>query len=162
MKFIKKHKILLSFLVIFIILIIAGIIIIRGILYPNNGKTKYGDRLDGIEKYPISDEVINNIKKDLTGLDIVEEVNYHLQGRIVNITIKVVDGTDLSLAKQNANTVLNYFDDSYKSYYDFQIFLISETMEDVYAEDGSLVSRSVYPVIGYKHKNSSGLVWTVE
>lgn len=161
MKFIKKNKLIFTFIVIFLIIFIVGFIVIRGILYPNNGKSAYGDRLEGIENYKISDEIINNIKKDLVSGS-VKEVTYRLQGKIINFEFKLLDGTGLEDAKAVASKVLDYFDDSYKSYYDIQIYLTSETMEDSLDDEGNIISKSVYPIMGYKHKNSNSFVWTVE
>lgn len=162
MKFIKKHKLALILVIIFLIIVIVGLKLIIEILYPNNGKTTYGDRLDGVENYEISDSVISELKGSLETNEFIESVNYRRQGKILEFEIKVTDETDLVVAKENAAKVLEYFDDNYKKFYDIQIFLISNNMEDEKDEEGNIIKSSVYPVIGYKHKNSDSLIWTVE
>ena len=64
MEFIKKNKILVSLLVIAIVFFAAIMIIIFSNL--SIGNNEYGNRLDNIEKYPISDEAINAIKTDIS------------------------------------------------------------------------------------------------
>ena len=61
MKFIKNNKILIALILIAVIMFSTILIIIFSNL--SSGNDEYGNRLDEIEKYPITDEVINNIKK---------------------------------------------------------------------------------------------------
>ena len=58
----KKHKGLIICLVILLILGIIAFVVAKKLLYPDSSKNKYGDRLNGIENYPISDNTINEMK----------------------------------------------------------------------------------------------------
>ncbi len=146
MKFIKNNKILIALILIAVIMFSTILIIIFSNL--SSGNDEYGNRLDEIEKYPITDEVINNIKNEISSLEKVESINYNLEGRLINFVIKVEDDLIVSEAKNYSEKILENFSDDIKSYYDIQILI-----------DSNIDESENYPIIGYKHKTSDSLVW---
>lgn len=146
MKFIKNNKILVTLILIAVIMFSTILIIIFSNL--SSGNDEYGNRLDEIEKYPITDEVINNIKNEISSLEKVESINYNLEGRLINFVIKVEDDLIVSEAKNYSEKILENFSDDIKSYYDIQILI-----------DSNIDESENYPIIGYKHKTSDSLVW---
>lgn len=146
MKFIKNNKILIALILITVIMFSTILIIIFSNL--SSGNDEYGNRLDEIEKYPITDEVINNIKNEISSLEKVESINYNLEGRLINFVIKVEDDLIVSEAKNYSEKILENFSDDIKSYYDIQILI-----------DSNIDESENYPIIGYKHKTSDSLVW---
>lgn len=150
MKFIKKHKIALIVIGVCILLIILLYFAIKNTFFANISKSKYGNRLDGIENYPIEESLVTDIKNGLLENEIVNSITYDLEGRIINFVIEVKAETDINNAKESATKVLEYFNDDYKAFYDIQIFLTCEDEEN-----------EAYPKIGYKHKTSSELKWNV-
>lgn len=147
MDFVKKHKVLLIVVGIILILLIIAFIFIKQFM-AESSKDAYGNRLDNIDKVEISKETEDNLKKDLEQIESISKVEYRLQGKLINIMMTIKEGTSLEEAKENANKVLEYFDDEQKSYYDIQVFLTNELEES----EG-------YPTIGYKHKTSDALIW---
>ena len=117
-------------------------------LFSNYGKTKYGNRLDGIENVTISNETIDGVKSIIKGVDGVSDVTYHLSGKIVNLTILVAKGTDSKKILELEKPVLEKFKSEELAYYDFQM-LIDSVEED-----------SNYPIIGSKSKNNESFSWT--
>lgn len=146
MKFIKNNKILIALLLIAVIMFSTIVIIIFSNL--SSGNDEYGNRLDDIEKYPITDEVVNNIQNEISSLEKVKSVSYNLEGRIANFIIKVEDDLMINEAKNYAEKILEYFSEDLKNYYDIQILIDSDNTES-----------ENYPIIGYKHKTSDSLVW---
>lgn len=146
MEFIKKNKILVSLLVIAIVFFAAIMIIIFSNL--SIGNNEYGNRLDNIEKYPISDEAINEIKTDISSYEKVTSVSYNLEGKLANFILTVDDSLEEETAKNYANKILENLSDDVKSYYDIQVLVDSDNKES-----------EVYPIIGYKHKTTDMFVW---
>lgn len=150
MKFIKSHKTLCIILAIVFILLIAGIVLFIK-FSPDTHKDVYGNRLVDIEKYPIDQERLQVMSTEFaTNLEGVQSVNHNIKGRRINITIKLGASVPKDIAIQYANKTLEYFTDEVKSYYDIQIFLLTDEESEI------------YPMIGYKHKTSSTYVWKQE
>ena len=148
MEFIKKHKVGLIVTGVCIFLIILVFFAIKNTFFSNISDSKYGTRLEGIEKYPIEESLINDIKNGLTENEIINSVTYDLQGRIINFIVEVKDGVDINTSKEAVKKILEYFNEEYQAFYDIQIFLTCENNEN-----------EVYPAIGYKHKTSSEFRW---
>lgn len=141
-KFISKYK----FVTIFLVLLIILVIIVLKFVIPNYKEDSYGNRTAGIEKHSISDSDVSSLKKDIKSLEKVKKVTYDLKGRLINVIIEVDSTLEKATAITYADKVLEYFDDDIKSYYDIQVYLDSDDSE-------------VYPLIGYKNKNSKGFIW---
>lgn len=148
MNFIRKHKFTMVVLIILIIIAMFFVALLR-FLMPNYHGDLYGNRLSGISHYAIEDSVIEKLKTELSASDEVEEVLYNLEGRLVNLTLIVKDEVERDVSKGYADKTLTYFTDEQKGYYDIQIFLTS-----------SNANSEKYPIVGYKHKTSTGIVWS--
>lgn len=148
MEFIRKHKFTTCTVIILLIIVILGIALIRFLL-PNYNGDLYGNRLNGISSYEIEDKKVNEMKEAIGALDGVVSVSYDLEGRLINITIRVKDEVERDAAKGYADQSITYFSDEQKGYYDIQVLISSE-------DDNS----EKYPIIGYKHKTSDSLVWS--
>ena len=107
--FVKKHKIALIVVSVCIVLIILLYFAIKNTFFANMSKSKYGNRLDGIEKYPIENSLVTDISNGLKENEIINSVSYDLEGRIINFTIEIKDEVELATAKEAATKVLEYF-----------------------------------------------------
>ena len=121
-KWINKNK---GFAIIcalaFILFIIMVVIFVR--LLVGGSSNKYGNRLDGIDKVKISNEVYESVKEEVKDVEGVNDVSVRLQGKIVYTTIELSDSISADKAKEIAkNTLDNYTEDELK-YYDFSFFL---------------------------------------
>ena len=94
MKFIKEHKYTFIIAGVFIVLFIFAFIGLKNLLYPDSGKDKYGDRLDGIEEHPIKNEDIESVKSKVKESKKVNDITYSLEGRLMKFAIDVKKGTD--------------------------------------------------------------------
>lgn len=150
MKFIKKHKILLIVIAVCLILLILMFFGIKNAFFANASGSKYGNRLDGIENYPIDNKTIEEIKQMLSDIEFVNDVKYNLEGRRMDFVIDVNDDVDLITSRSLADKIVEKFSDEIKSFYDIQVYLTSKNEES-----------ELYPTIGYKHKKSAVFQWNV-
>lgn len=146
MKFIKNNLIIIIPFLIAIIMFSTILILIFSNL--SSGNDKYGNRLDGIDKYPIAEQTIDDIKTEITKLDKVNFISYELEGRLAKFIIKVEDDLMIGEAKNYADKILEHFSEDIKGFYDIQILIDSNKDES-----------ENYPIAGYKHKTSDSLVW---
>ena len=131
------------------VLFIAVIAICISILFTPTGESVYGNRLEGIENYPISNEKIDEIKKILLENKYCKEVNYQLTGRIMKFFITVEAETGSVNAQRLGDKIVDNLSETELGYYDLAIY-ISSTGDD-----------SQYPMLGAKSKNDAAIAWVV-
>lgn len=148
MDFVKKHKIKIILLFVFVLLMIFAFIGIKQLLYPDARKDLYGRRLEGIEEFAVDNNRLKEISGKLEKEEKIEKINYNLSGRIINFIIKLDGDVDLITSQSFADKVLENFEEDEKKYFDFQVYLIND-VED----------SEIYPKIGYKHKSSLTFKW---
>ena len=147
MEFIKEHKLLFIFLLIVLIFLITLFVMLKPFMM-NSSLSEYGNRLDGIENVKITDSQINKLEKRMEEIVIVNNCDYVLKGRLITIIIEYKEEATHDQEIEIGNDVLIYFDDEEKSYYDIQVLLKSEKKD-----------MSGFPIIGYKHKTRTEIVW---
>ena len=132
----------LGFILFLILLIIFFQMLIGG------SSDKYGNRLDGINKVKISNETFEEVKKEVTDTELVEEVSTRLQGKIVYMTIILKSDTSKDKAKEIASATLDNYSEDELKFYDFSFFLRWK------GEEGDTV------VTGNKHHSLDSITWT--
>lgn len=145
-KWINKNKgfaiICALALILFIIMVVIFVRLLVG-----GSSNKYGNRLDGIDKVKISNEVYESVKEEVKEVEGVNDVSVRLQGKIVYTTIELSDSISADKAKEIAkNTLDNYTEDELK-YYDFSFFLKWK------GEESDKV------ITGNKHHNLEDITW---
>lgn len=148
MKYIKKNKWVLIPMSVFIVVMIFAIIGIVNLVVPNDKKNLYGNRLENIEANKINEENIKNIEEQLLNTGKVKSVNYDLKGKLINYVLVINDDADRVTAQNLTSKILEGFDQNIKEFYDFQVFIKTETESEI------------FPIIGYKHFSSVNFVWT--
>ena len=159
----KRRRLKVGYLLAFIA-IIAVIIIGIKLILPGNA-SKYGDRLEGINKIKFGTAEKDKIVKKLKENDKVTEAKIDVQGKIVNVIFNVKKDTSKDDAKKIAGDSLGSFSDEVKNFYDIQ-FMISKKDEDgtkktVTNSEGKTeeIIETVFPIMGYKNAKSKGIVW---
>lgn len=143
-----KNKVLIVLGIILIICLVT--IICVGVSFFFGGSdTVYGNRLDDIENYPISEEFKNDYIASLLEDEEINDVTIDIRGRIIYISIDFVGDTTLANAKSKAVTSLEKFSDDLLSYYDINLILTSEATEN---SEG-------FTIMGAKNVAGSGVVW---
>ena len=132
----------LGFILFLILLIIFFQMLIGG------SSDKYGNRLDGINKVKISNETFEEVKKEVTDTELVEEVSTRLKGKIVYMTIILKSDTSKDKAKEIASATLDNYSEDELKFYDFSFFLRWK------GEEGDTV------VTGNKHHSLDSITWT--
>lgn len=146
---ILKDNLFTVFVIIVFIIGMFALSYLKKVYWDNNNQAAYGDRTEGVNNHVISDSEVAEIKSKISSLEDVLEVEYKLEGRIINLTITVSDGLEVSDAKAMGKEMLENFDEEDLSYYSIQFYFIKKDS-----------SKSNFPIIGYKHYSSSEISWT--
>ncbi len=148
MKFVRKNKYTIIAIVVLIVLVI-GIFELRNILVPDEGKASYGDRLDDIEKHPLSDELFKNIEAKLKENTNILKVENKVHGKIINLIITVNDEMSRDDARGIANSTISLFENEELSFYSLQVYM---------KKDNDKLND--FPIIGYKGVDNTALSFT--
>lgn len=148
MKYIKKNKLTVFIIAIFVLVVLVGSYLYN-LLFSSGRREAYGNRLDGIEEVEITNDQYESIKSKLKENENVTEVTTNLKGKIVNIIITVKDEVSKDNAKKIASTSLEKFDEEQLKFYDIQIFVKKDNAE-----------LNDFPIIGYKQNGRKGLTWS--
>ena len=146
MKWIKKNKFTVIVLILFVLLSIL-LYKAKEVFFPNQRTAVYGDRLEG--KVNVEKSVYDEVKEKISESDKVEKVTLRENGRSIEIIILVTNATGKNEAKKLVDNILEPFTESQIGYYDFQVFIKKED-----------ASENDFPIIGYKHHNSSTFSWS--
>lgn len=146
MKWIKKNKSTFIVIIIFVVLAILGYKV-KEVFFPDQRTAIYGDRLDG--KVVVEQTTYDTVKASLSENEKVKSVTINESGRRINIIITVEDDMSKDDAKKLADKVVEPFSENQIGYYDFQVYVKKES-----------TSENDFPIIGYKHHNSSSFSWT--
>ena len=151
MKFINKLSKNKVKLLLAIIIILAVILIVSMVLFfkDNTANPGYGNRLDGIEEVKITKEETQKMNSTLEKEKKVKSVTSNIQGKIVNVIVKVEKATKIKEAQELPKKVIDCFKEEQVNYYDFQVFIQNEDTEN-----------KSYPIIGYKKATSKGFSFT--
>ena len=147
-RFYKEHRIF----TILMAIVLVSVILIATVLFQlfgGNGKDKYGDRLDGIENVPISEERQDDYRDKLVANGKIKTASIEITGRIIYIKIVFEPTIDLVEAEGIALKSLEDFSDEEQKFYDVQFTLQQESTDKV---EGFLIE-------GSHNKNGNGLVW---
>ena len=126
MDYIKKHK-LTSFVILVYIIVIAFAFFLYKLFIGSSGLPVYGDRLDGIENVPITEDQIKQISDEISKSDFVLKVTKpYLKGKILKVIVTVTDNANLAASKELAPKVLSVLDDDQKAFYDIEFFVKKE------------------------------------
>jgi len=117
--------------------------------YSGINTSKYGNRLDGIENYPLSNNLAGDIKSLYTEDDAVGEVVVNVEGKIIYINIDFVNTLKVDAAKNLAIKALDKVGEDNLTFYEVQFLLTYSGKEE----------NSNFPIFGSKNSNSLKVVW---
>ena len=145
----QDNRVLWVLLGILVICFLAIGILFYRYFYAGTSSSKYGERLDGIENYPLSktlEKDIQDLYKDNTEIDKVTVTN---EGKIVYITINFKQSIKVSTAEDLAIKSLEKIGEKNLTYYDIHYILTYSGTEE----------NTNFPVFGSKSANSLKVVW---
>lgn len=146
-KFFKKNKMKVMLITIAAAILLFVIITLYLLFFSSKGG-KYGNRLDDVKKVEISNKTVTKIKDSLKESDYITEVEYHLEGKLINILVTVNADADRNSVVNDSSKILDSLSDKVKKAYDVQVLVDSKEESEN------------YPIIGYKHKTSDNFVWS--
>lgn len=153
MKKLNQNKVILVLLGILLVCFIVLGIVFYKFFYAGSSSSKYGDRLQDIEKYKLSETLSDDVNSLYSENDNVDNVKIDVKGKIVYIMINYKNNTSTSEAKDLATKALEAIGEDNLSYYDIQ-FILSVVKDDESEED-----NTNFPIFGAKSANSNKIVW---
>lgn len=145
----EKNKVLIVLLFILLICFIA-ILLVCITFFFGGSKSPYGDRLDGIDKYPITESFKSEYESSLESDELVIDASFRTKGKVIYVTINFVEDTALVEAESKAAASLEKFDKELLSYYDINFILKCEKSTN---SDG-------FTILGAKNASGSqNIVW---
>ena len=140
----NENKILFVLGAIILVCLIVVIVVSLTFFY-GSSESPYGHRLDIMEKVPLKDDLLKDLKNTLESTEKVSKASVTLQGKVVYFIITYEAGTDMEKAKEIANSTLEKFSDEELGAYDLQ-YTISDTK---------------YTLMGAHNSNSEeGITWS--
>lgn len=123
MDYIKKHVLTIFFIFVWIVIVVILFALYKSSI-DQSGAPVYGDRLDGIEDVPITDEQIEKISNEIMNESFVLKVTKpYLSGKIFKVIVTVADGAEEKESKALANTVTDVLTDEQKEFYDIEFYV---------------------------------------
>lgn len=148
MEYIKAHKFIVIALIVLVLLLIM-IVQLKNIFLPKEASgAAYGDRLSGIKKVKISNDLKDKIKNKLESDGRVKKAVVRTQGRILRVTLTVEDSVLAGDAKGLSDIVKNEVSSKQNKYYDEEVIIKKDTND------------AAFPIIGYKQHTKDNFSWT--
>ena len=119
----QDNRVLWVLLGILVVCFIAIGILFYRYFYAGTSSSKYGERLDGIENYPLGDKFEENIKEVYKGNSSVGDVTVTVEGKIIYITIDFKESVKVATAKDLAIKSLDTIGEKNLTFYDVQYLL---------------------------------------
>jgi len=113
------------------------------------GGNLWGNRLQGIESFPIVDTRLREIEEVISEIEIVDRASVRIVGRIVYINVFLNDGR-ASDAQEIAMNSLEHFSEEELSFYDLH-FAFAKTEDE---------EESEFPIMGSMKSTNRVIRWT--
>lgn len=143
-----NNKVLIVLGIILIICLIA-IITVTFSFFLGGNKGVYGDRLNGIDKHPVTNNIKSEYKTSLESEKSVTKVSIDTKGKIIYIIINFASDTSLEDARNLAASSIEKLNEDILSFYDIDFTLKCEKSEN---SEG-------FTILGAKNVAGSGLIW---
>ena len=138
-KLYKENRVFTILMGISILCMLILIILVSYYLISSTSKSKYGNRLDGINDIKISNSQKSEMENKVIEDAAVESATVNVHGKIIYFDIKVNDDVDAAKAKEISEKTIEYFDEEYLNYYDLH-YMITKSNKD----------NKNFPMLGYK------------
>ena len=123
MEYIKKHK-LTAFIIVVYIIVIAFAFFLYKLFIGSSGLPVYGDRLDGIENVPITEEQINKIAEEIEkDGSVIKVTKPYLNGKILKVIVTVHDKASVAPSKTFGDKITAQLTEEQKAFYDIELYV---------------------------------------
>lgn len=148
-KMYKENRVFTILMGICLLCMLILIILVSYYLISSTSKSKYGNRLDGINDVEINNSQKSELENKVIEDADVETAEVEVHGKIVYFDIKVNDDVSVAKGKEIANKTIKYFDDDYLNYYDLH-YMIYKSNKD----------NKNYPILGYKKAGAKAISYS--
>lgn len=143
-----------NIMLIILVLILFSCFAVFGVLfykyfYAGAGDSKYGNRLDGIENYKLSETLNDDISELYTKESSINKVSTKVEGKIIYITIDFKESIKTDKAQTLAVKALDKIGKENLTFYEIQFVL---------TYSGEAENKN-FPIFGSKNANSLKVVW---
>ncbi|MBQ6285393.1 MAG: hypothetical protein IJK67_03675 [Bacilli bacterium] len=150
----KKNKSGDTKIIVVLLLILVVCFAVIGFLfykyfYSGTSSSKYGDRLEGIENYVLSDSLEEDIQSVYKDIKSVDKVKVTVEGKIIYINIAFKESIKVETAQAEAIKALDKIGENNLTFYDVQ-YILTYTGEE---------ENENFPVFGAKSSSSLKVVW---
>ena len=121
----KENRVLLMLFIVLFVCFIAILSVCLTFFY-NRNVTEYGNRLDGIENYPITTKFKESFENKVLENEHVEKVKITIKGRMIYLHIDFDSEIALEEAQNVATASLENFSEKYLGFYDINYVLVSD------------------------------------
>ncbi len=147
----RSENIVLAVLILILLASFAAIgFLFYKYFYAGASNNKYGDRLDGIENYPLSKSLESDIKGVFSSEKSINKVVVHVQGKIIYIDIDFSESVKIETAESLASKALEKIGETNLTFYDVQYILTYSGTEE----------NTNFPIFGAKKSTSTKVVWS--
>ncbi len=123
MGYIKKHKLSAFIIFVYIVLVVFAYFIYK-LFIGSSGKAVYGNRLDGIEDVPITEEQKDKLYDAVSNFDYVLSVTRpYVSGKIYKFVVTVKDTAGVIEGKNIADWLESTLTPEQKAFYDSELYV---------------------------------------
>ena len=146
----SENIVLASLIVILLACFVAIGFLFYKYFYAGASSNKYGDRLEGIENYKLSDTLSDDIKGLYSEESSINKVVVNNKGKIIYIDIDFSTSVKIETAESLATKALEKIGEENLTFYDVQYILTYSGEEE----------NENFPIFGAKKSTSTKVVWS--
>ena len=124
----QENSVLLVLFVILIACLIA-ISVVAVKYFVGDASSKFGERLDDIEKYPFGEKEQNELNSKIKEDKLVLDASSRTSGKTIYVSIKFDSSITLVEAQSKALASLEYFTEDTLSFYDIQYMIKADSTD---------------------------------
>lgn len=145
----QENSVLLVLFVILIACLIAiSVVVVK--YFVGDSSTKFGERLEGLDKHPFGESEQNEIKEKIKEDKLVLDVSMRISGKTIYVTINFDSSATLVEAQSKVLASLEYFSEDTLSFYDIQYMIKADSTDKT---DGFQIMGS------HNISGTGGIVW---
>lgn len=145
-RLIRHHSKELKIGLFVLLALILLIVLYKSLFYSSSESAVYGVRIRDIKDNKITTKTINKWKESALDIDKITECKIVVKGRLIKFFVSFDEDVSADDIKNKFNETLKLLPEKVTGYYDITFY--AKQNKD---------SKTKYPVIGYKHKNSNSI-----
>lgn len=123
----ENSVLLVLFIILIACLIAISVVVVK--YFVGDSSSKYGERLDNIEKYPFGDKEQNELKEKIKEDKLVIDASVRTSGKTIYISIDFDSSATLVEAQSKSLASLEYFTEDTLSFYDIQYMIKADSTD---------------------------------